>query len=354
MIRDERTESAPVTVDEAAPLLAPYLSTAARRTTGVVLAVSGGPDSVALMRLAAQVRAQAPSVPGYAATVDHRLRPQSRTEAEAVACWAEASGFPHTILTWEAGAPRARLQETARDARYGLLAAKARELCASHVLVAHTLDDQAETVLMRMARGTGIAGLGGMRAEVERNGVVLARPFLGLRKERLLATCQTESWPYFDDPSNEDPRFARARMRRTVLPLLRNEGLTPERLAALARRAQRAEEALSARAEAVLAVVRMGASSGRMEIAGAPLLGEPEAIFLRVVARAIVSVAGTGARPVRLERFETHVLGKLRPALDAGTPFRLTLGGALIEVRANRVLVVGPEPPRRPKALKQT
>jgi tRNA(Ile)-lysidine synthase len=130
------------------------------------------------------------------------------------------------------------------------------------------------------------------------------------------------------------------------MPTFAAEGLTAERFATLAVRAQRAEEALDARATAVLEAARIVAGRDRLDLDGTALLAEPEAVLLRVVARAIVAVAGPRTRPVRLDRFEAHVLGALRPTLAEGRRLRLNLGGALIEA-APGLLRCSPEPPRR-------
>ena len=328
-----------LTHDDAAALLKPHLE----RCTATVLAVSGGPDSVCLMRFSARSADRGSLV---AATVDHGLRPESRTEAEAVAGWAAECGLPHRILTWTGPKPRTRLQEAAREARYALLAGLAREVAAGQVLTAHTLDDQAETVLMRLARGTGVGGLGGMRPRVERDGVVLGRPFLPVRKARLLAACEAGGWPFHSDPSNADPRFARTRLRR-LAPLLEAEGLSPERLGALAQRAQRAEDALALRTDELIATVSVSAPAEGVVLDGGRLVAEPDALLVRVIARAIALALGGAARPIRLERFEARVLGDLRKALLEGERLRLTLAGALVEVATDGRIRIGPEPGRR-------
>jgi tRNA(Ile)-lysidine synthase len=330
----------PLTRDEAAALLTPVLESPG----GAALAVSGGPDSVSLMRFAASVARDPRTL--LVATVDHGLRPGSRAECEAVAAWAQACGLRHTILTWDGDKPRTGIQEAGRAARYRLLAAAARKVGATQVVTAHTLDDQAETVLMRLARGTGIGGLAGMRPAVERDGVTIARPFLPLRKARLVAACEAQGWPFHEDPSNADPRFARARLRR-LAPALEAEGLSPERLAAIAERAHRAEEALALQAEQVLAAARVAAADGTFALDGARLAPQPDAILLRVVACAVAAVLGPATRPTRLERFEARVLGDLRAALLRGERLRLTLAGALIEARADRRVTIRPEPERR-------
>jgi tRNA(Ile)-lysidine synthase len=334
-------DAAPVSRDEA-----DLLFTGLEQARGIVLAVSGGPDSACLMHLVAAWRETGRRPPVTVATVDHGLRAGSAREARRVGAWAKAAGLPHRVLTWSGEKPTSRIQETAREMRYRLLGELAQKLGASHVVTGHTLDDQAETVLMRLMHGTGIGGLGGMWPEIQRDGVTVARPLLGLRKARLVATCEAAGWPFLSDPSNADPRFARARLRGEVLPVLQREGLTPERLAALAARARRAEEALEARIGAVMAAAARS-GDGRLELDAVLLRGEPDAILLGVVARAIVGAAGGLKRPMRLERFEARVLGDLRRALETGTGLRINVGGALLDLRRDGRLLVRPEPPRR-------
>ena len=152
----------PVSAAEAQRLFHPLAQSSA-----LVLAVSGGPDSTALLVLAARWhrtrkgKRKAPRL--IAVTIDHGLRPQSAHEAQAVGRLARRLRVPHRIVRWRGKKPRTGLQEAARAARYRLLADAARTAKADHILTAHTLDDQAETVLMRMSRGSGITGLCGMR-----------------------------------------------------------------------------------------------------------------------------------------------------------------------------------------------
>src|SRR5262249_50088507 len=179
--------------------------------------------------------------PGLTAvTVDHGLRRESAREARAVKQLAKRLGVPHRTLRWTGTKPETGLQEAARAARYRLLAAAARRARANHILTAHTLDDQAETVLIRMAKGSGMTGLCAMSRETPLGGLVLVRPLLHIPKSRLIATLEANGLPFADDPSNRDPRFLRARLRR-LMPQLAEEGLDARRLVLFANRLRRAE-----------------------------------------------------------------------------------------------------------------
>jgi tRNA(Ile)-lysidine synthase len=308
----------------------------------VLLAVSGGPDSTALMGFAAR----RPNTSGLVvATVDHGLRPGSADEAAAVGRAARALGLTHHVLRWEGPAPGTGLQEAARAARYGLLVALARRLGLAAIATAHTLDDQAETVLMRIARGTGVAGLAGMRRAAPRDGLVHVRPFLAVPKARLVAACRAQGWPFVDDPSNADPRFARPRWR-ALAPLLAAEGLTAERLGALAGRAGRAEDALRAVADQALA----GADLGEGRFAARAFADAPFEIALRMLAQAC-RAAREGAPgapgPMRLERLET-ALEDLRRAAREGRSLTRTVAGTLIRLdRSGGVTFAGERVRRR-------
>ena len=178
------------------------------------LAVSGGPDSLAMLLLAAAAR------PGEveAATVDHGLRPESRAEAEMVATLCETLGVPHATLAIEWDLPPTRaIQEQARSVRYGALAAWLRDRELGALLTAHHLDDQAETMLMRLNRGSGVRGLAGMRRRSPLPGdpdQLLLRPVLGWRRCELEEICAMAGVSPATDPSNEDAKFERVRIRR--------------------------------------------------------------------------------------------------------------------------------------------
>jgi tRNA(Ile)-lysidine synthase len=182
-------------------------------TIGV--AVSGGPDSLALLLLAAEAR----PLKVEAATVDHALRPESRAEAEMVASVCERIGVPHRILTatWDEK-PETAIQERARFMRFRLLGEWARERGLDALLTAHTLDDQAETFLMRLARGAGVNGLSAIRPISRAPGAEIAvvRPLLHWRHSELEAICAAADVEPVQDPNNEDEQFERVRVRKAI------------------------------------------------------------------------------------------------------------------------------------------
>jgi tRNA(Ile)-lysidine synthase len=181
----------------------------------VGVAVSGGPDSMALLLLAAAAR------PGNveAATVDHALRPESHNEARLVGGQCDRLSVGHRILTveWDQK-PQTAIQEKARLRRYGLLSDWARERNLDAVATAHHLDDQAETFVMRLNRGAGVRGLAGMRPSgtIPGGRLPLVRPLLGWRRAELEAVCSAAGVDTVADPSNEDDQFERVRVRQAL------------------------------------------------------------------------------------------------------------------------------------------
>jgi tRNA(Ile)-lysidine synthase len=234
-----KDDLAPISARHAQRLFADW-----KGAPAIILAVSGGPDSIALMWLAARWRAAQKRGPRLiAVTVDHGLRPEAAREAREVKALARTLDLPHRTLRWTGSKPRTGLPAAARDARYRLLAQAARACGATHILTAHTQDDQAETLLMRMARGSGLAGLAAMARQSEREGVVLARPFLHISKSQLVATLAKAKLGFALDPSNRDLSFARPRFR-ALMPALAAEGCDSRNLSRLAARLARANAAL--------------------------------------------------------------------------------------------------------------
>jgi tRNA(Ile)-lysidine synthase len=309
---------------------------------GILLAVSGGPDSMALIRLAAAWRDAFVAPPRLAAaTVDHGLRPEAADEAKKVSEWSSALGVPHKILTWMGEKPTTGLQERARAARYRLLFAHMREINATVLATAHHADDQWETVMMRLSRGSGIAGLAGMSRDQELLGGRLVRPLLNLSKAALVRYCHRCGQDYCSDPSNGDPKFARSQWRELAGPLHRL-GLTRERAAKLAERAQKCDHALDLLAAQFMADTQNPFESNAYDFAGAQYM--PQAIVEYFLQKALTKAAG--APPARLEGVE-RLAGKLIAALQAGTGLRTTLGGCIVALSRSNQLKIGLELQRK-------
>jgi len=310
--------AAPVSAAEAKTLFADL-----RSAPALLLAVSGGPDSTALMVLAARWRSGLENGPALVAvTVDHGLRAESRREARAAKQLATRLGIRHRTVCWTGEKPQTGLPEAARVARYHLLGVAARAAGAGHILTAHTLDDQAETVLLRMARGSGVTGLAAMaretvlpgqagpaRAAVTARGrhaadpLLLVRPLLDLPKARLIATLAASRISFCEDPSNVDPRFTRARLRE-LMPALAGEGLDARRLALLAHRLRRAEATIefAVRVAAIAVSDAAWIRGGPIRLDAEKFIRLPAEVALRLLGRAVVHAAGE--LPLRLGRLE--------------------------------------------------
>ncbi len=346
-------DTSPISASEAKALFADW-----RGATTLVLAVSGGPDSVAMMWLASRWRKALSRGPRLVAiTVDHGLRAAAAREARDVKRLARALAIEHRTMRWQGAKPERGIPAAAREARYRLLARAARSLGASHILTAHTSDDQAETLLMRLFRGSGFAGLSAMARESRRGDVVLARPLLGVAKSRLVATLARAGIDYADDPTNRDTAFTRPRLR-ALMPMLAAEGGDARGLARLAARLGRANEAvdiLTDGAERYLAL-RQNAKPRRdgREFDAAAFAALPEEVRLRLLMRAINRFGHEG--PAQLGKVEA-LLGQLdrclaqKPAKNApaGAQIRLkqTLAGALVSVSQGRIRIESAPPRRR-------
>ena len=205
----------------------------------VLLAVSGGGDSAALLRVGARLKSTGVAV--SAATVDHGLRIEAAREAQSVAAWSAKLGVPHATLVWTDEKPQSGLQAAARAARYRLLARHAADIGAHAILTAHTQDDVAETFLMRLARGAGAEGLAEMSrqrlvAAGAHDPVLLLRPWLDVRRSDLRNFMTAADAPFVDDPSNDDVRFERVRLRQFMPVLAEATGIESAALARSARR----------------------------------------------------------------------------------------------------------------------
>ncbi|MGD9922553.1 MAG: tRNA lysidine(34) synthetase TilS [Pseudorhodoplanes sp.] len=346
----------PVTLAEARKLFAPFADQPA-----IVIAVSGGPDSTALLWLASRWRDGLEDPPRLVAvTVDHGLREESAREARAVATLARKLKVEHRTVHWRGAKPKTGIQEAARNERYRLLAEVARDVRAAIVMTAHTLDDQAETVLFRLLRGSGPSGLRGMAAGSllahGRTKITLFRPLLSIAKSRLAATLAAAAIPFSEDPSNLDPRFARPRLRK-LMPALAAEGLSTQRLALLAERMSRADRVIAEVLDAALRRLAPGPwpVRGPVAVDAIEFSGLSEEIALRLLASMIDWTGNEGPIELaKLEKLFAALSGPLSDAALAGTPprpFRRTLAGAMISLTRTK-LTVERAPARRLRSEK--
>lgn len=286
----------------------------------VVLAVSGGSDSMALMQLfASYARRQFPSLRLVAATVDHRLRAEAAAEARFVAEAAARLDMEHRTLAWDAAKPATGLMEAAREARHRLLSQAAQEAGTDLVLVAHTMDDQAETVAMRAARGEGGRGGAGIAEATLYDGATwFARPLLGVRRTALRDALKRAGGGWIDDPSNEDVRYERVRMRA----MLNNEEIDLSGEAACAAAEQR-----RALGEAAADLIARSASMPMPALISIDpaMFDAPERSAAIYALRILLSTAG-GQTFLPDEGRSAQALAAL-----AEGPARLTLAGAVAE-----------------------
>lgn len=302
------------------------------RQKKIGLAVSGGPDSLALLVLFSAWRETGQTPDAVVYTLDHGLRPESAAEAEMVRRIAVERGFEVRVLGWTCEKPKSGLPAAARAARYRLIGEAMKADGADVLLTAHHLDDQAETVLMRLAHGSGASGLGAMRPFADVEGVRVFRPLLGVAKDRLVAIVDAHGLDAINDPTNADLNFERARWR-AMRPGLEAAGLTPERLAQFAGRMQRLDKLASEIAADVWRGDVRVDDFGVIHI-NASTFGEvPEEAGLRVLWRALRQV-GAGQRG---ELAAVEVLYHRVAAGEVEAP--VTLMGAVVVPGPERVLV---------------
>lgn len=292
----------------------------------VGLAVSGGSDSTALAVLARE----AGFSDAVVLTVDHGLRPGAADDAAAVAALAAGLGLPCHIL--RAGPhDGSSVQAWARNVRYGLLRDAAYRLGLTAIATAHTLDDQAETLLLRLGRGSGLRGLGAIRADTVRDGLRILRPLLGARRSDLRAALLARGILWREDPSNEDPRFARVAIRK-LAPSLEAAGLTAARLADAAAHLARASAAIDHAVTALAASAVRVDTAGAVSIARRPFANVAEEVRLRLLADAVQTAGGLPHGP----RFDA-----LLPAAELALTGegRTTLGRTVVDVGPEHIVL---------------
>ncbi|MFB2530660.1 tRNA lysidine(34) synthetase TilS [Paracoccus sp. p3-h83] len=254
------------------------------------LAVSGGGDSIAMLHLAADWAARA-GVGLAVASVDHRLRAAAADEAAGVIRAAAALNLMGDVLAWTGWDGRGNLMAAARAARYRLLADWAAARGISHIALGHTADDQAETVLIEIARRAGPRGQSGMAARRQSGGVVWLRPMLGIARDDLRDWLRARGTPWVDDPSNDDPRFARIRARQVLAGQPgATQALTD--LAAQARDRLRALDAAAGAAAGMIALER-----GEMRLPLTDFAALDPAVARHLIGAALIWLAGPGPAP---------------------------------------------------------
>lgn len=313
-----------ISIDEFAALMAsmgPF-----EKAPNLAVAVSGGADSMALALLAHAWAGQRRGAV-TALTVDHGLRPRAAAEARQVRQWLNGHGISHRTLRWRGAKPDSGIQAAARQARYDLLGQWCRRHGVLHLLSAHHGDDQAETILLRLQRGSGIEGLAGMPAVRALPGVRLLRPLLKVRRADLVATLEAQGQTWLEDPSNQEDRFARVRARR----YLAGEGRPGDWMGGTAALLELANEAATVRRQLGGALADLSARTIRLHPAGfcrfdhRLCLGQNKALLAPLLADALRCIGGGIYRP-RRERVGRLCRDLSQPVVPAGR----TLAGSRV------------------------
>jgi tRNA(Ile)-lysidine synthase len=298
----------------------------------LAVAASGGADSLSLCLLARDWAA-ARGGRVTALTVDHGLRPASEAEVAEVGAWMARYAIEHRVLRWRGEKPTTALQEKARVARYRLLCGWCRDNAVLHLLLGHNADDQAETVLQRLIRGSGTDGLAGMSALVETAEVRLLRPLLGCRAIDLRCFLRQRGEDWIEDPSNRDPRFFRTRLRASW-PALEAAGLGRHTLLTAAERMAEARAAMQDAVITLLAKCCRVHPMGFARLDRAVMAAAPVEIAVKALARVVMMIGGS-ARECAAEQ----VRRSYERLLGADCRGSATLGRCLLVVRRSELLV---------------
>lgn len=320
----------------------------------IAVAVSGGADSMALALLTAGW-AKKKRIAVLPLIVDHRLRPESTKEARHVAALLRKAGLTPKILSWTAKTkPAANRQAMAREARYALLAEACTSYGISHLLLAHHRDDQAETLLLRALRGSGVDGLAAMQPRSLRgDGLILLRPLLDLPKARLVATLQKRRQAWIEDPSNANASFQRVRVRAALDLLSDNDAGSRaelvQHLAQTARNFARTRALLDAAAYDLLHDSVQLTPAGTAWLDPAGLIAAEDELALRALVKLLGAIGGISVPP-RLDGLQ-----RLLEALRSGKALPLTLHRCLLtRIKGEARLLVCREarhlPPAQPLA----
>ncbi len=301
----------------------------------IAVAVSGGPDSMALCHLAKEwASSRGLSVVGL--TVDHRLRPEAQEEAQQVSMWLADLEMAHETLIWEQGATVKSLdrspQTAARDARFSLLCEWCQKNNIDALMTAHHADDQAETFLYRLVRGSGVDGLAAIAPESIRKDVRILRPLLRVTKADLIATCEEKGQVWINDPSNSSDASARVRLRK-IMAALEQEGLSRDRLLKTVDHMARAKSAIDFAVDELLDVASRQEGNGVINLNVSAVMAAPEEVGLRCLARCLSCVSGAEYPP----RFES-LLGVYAALADRKWSDR-TLHGCQLRMKGTHLEV---------------
>ncbi len=304
-------------------LLSPLLSPG--EPPVIAVAVSGGADSLALAYLLYEwSKKQGAKI--VALTVNHNFRPEAEEEAATVHEWLAAEGIEHHILTHQGKKPDANLMEAARELRYHLLISWCNRHDIRHLAVAHHLDDQAETFLLRLERGSGVDGLAAMSPVSARDGIKILRPLLSVPRREIEDYLQERGKIWISDPTNADTKYKRNRLRKMLeeLPGKKKETLT-KRLSDTARTMRRAREALEDYTAQAMAECVEFYPDDHASLDKESWRFYPEEIRLRVLASLLRSIGGA-EKPIRFEKLE-----RLHDALLSNDIMAVTLAGCKVE-----------------------
>ena len=287
-----------------------------------VCAVSGGGDSMALCHFLNLWIGKNQKL--YAVTVDHGLRPESTAEARQVNQWLCEKNIAHHILTWDGQKPDRNIQHHARAARYDLLTKFCTDRSNAFLCTAHHQDDQIETFLSRLCRGSGVYGLSGMSARQIHNGTVILRPFLQFEKSRLSAALTNARQNWIEDPSNNNDRFTRVKLRQ-LRGTFADLGLDARRLLRTIDRMQSARSVIERQVDSCAAESVHWSQFGFCQIDGALWAKYDQEIAMRVLGECLASIGGGDYTPRYDSLYELYI------GLCGGEILTRTLGGCIIE-----------------------
>ncbi|MDR0449540.1 MAG: tRNA lysidine(34) synthetase TilS [Rickettsiales bacterium] len=293
----------------------------------IAVALSGGADSMALMHWCRALNLDITAI-----TIDHGLRPESSAEAGFAKAAATKIGVPHHTLAWRGEKPNTGIEESAREARYGLLLDFCRENDIKILMTAHHADDNIETFLMNLGRGSGLFGLAGMRPLSTMNDIIVARPLLEVRRARLRDWCAENKVEFVDDPMNEDEKFLRVRIRKNRHLLADKLDISDGRILSALSALDRAREASEKSVDDLVA--QTGMENGRMKFSADFLFGLPAETRLKFFSRAL-QMTGGEKYPPRLESLERAL-----SALSADTTITLA---HCVARRHNGAIVISKE-----------